>query len=49
MAKKKGGSPSYYLEDRSWEMGDKEKGCGNEESLPYMILSAPHRDAATAG
>src|SRR5262249_27687490 len=25
------------------------EGCGNEESLPYMILSAPHRDAATAG
>jgi hypothetical protein len=24
------------------------EGCGNEESLPYMILSAPHRDAATA-
>ena len=25
------------------------EGCGNEESLPYMFLSAPHRDAATAG
>jgi hypothetical protein len=25
------------------------EGCGNEESLPYMILSASHRDAATAG
>jgi hypothetical protein len=25
------------------------EGCRNEESLPYMILSAPHRDAATAG
>ena len=25
------------------------EGCGNEESLPYMILSAPDRDAATAG
>ena len=23
--------------------------AANEESLPYMILSAPHRDAATAG
>jgi hypothetical protein len=23
------------------------RGCGNEESLPYMILSAPHRNAAT--
>ena len=23
--------------------------CGNEESLPYMILCAPHRDSATAG
>ena len=25
------------------------EGCGNQESLPYMILNAPDRDAATAG
>ena len=25
------------------------EGAGNEESLPYMILSAPHRDAVTVG
>jgi hypothetical protein len=32
-----------------WKTDALIEGCGNEESLPYMFLSAPHRDAATVG
>ena len=38
---------THEAKPRSYRLSG--EGCGNDESLPYIILSAPHRDAATAG